>query len=76
MKNKFFCLIGDLKRTKSSMSAEIVPQDLNPIKDISINQMWATNTIKYRSVFNNAEQISIATQSHLDEWQKEARKIS
>ena len=76
MKNKFFCLKGDSKRTKSSMSAKIVPQDLIPIKDTHINQVWAMNTIQYRSVFNNAEQISVATQSHLAEWQKEARKMS
>ena len=58
------------------MAAKIVPQDLLPTKETCINEIWAMNTIQYRSVFNNTEQISIATKSHLDEWQKEARKIS
>ena len=32
-------------------------------------------TIQYRCVFNPTEHVSITTQTHLDKWQEEARKI-
>ena len=57
------------------LEAKTVPADLFPVKDIDINEAWAARTIQYRSAFKPEEQIAVATQTHLQEWIKEATAL-
>ena len=55
------------------MEPKKVPQDLIPVSDTCIDQEWAMKTIQYRTVFSPTEHVTIATQTHLNEWQEEAK---
>ena len=65
----------EIASKKMMLEPKIVPADLFPVKDAEIDEAWAARTIQYRSAFYQEEQIAVATQKHIDEWQKEATNL-
>ena len=57
------------------METKSVPIDLFPTSEGSLTSSWAMKTIQYRNVFNAKEHFTFFTQTHIDEWKKEARDI-